>query len=291
MDCEKLVSEYGNLQVAYQLLSDGSANGGESLLYSALSFSEAVVNFARCGKRSLYSTKKVQVLYEDAKQQEIPSYFATQVRGAGGDHPLFQELKNAGFFHKSPAYIESGMHHPLGGELILHLLTETGILAPPSFLSLEDVLDNEAFLYIGEKYSGSYVHQHGSACCHSTGRRLWILFDTSTICRLDGSHPSLPISRQNISTMHPLDIIQHYPHMRELQVAPTLHIQEKDEWFCFPERMFHGTINLEPVVAPSFVFLRSVDNWDEGRCCASDGSGDTCLSEFTLKDLPNDREN
>ena len=81
---------------------------------------------------------------------------------------------------------------------------------------------HEVFMYAGDKYSGTFLHQHGSACTMMSSdtrgvtSRLWILYSPEQYCNLNKSLPSHFPSRcpsgdgNCIESLHPLDALQHY---------------------------------------------------------------------------------
>ena len=152
-----------------------------------------------------------------------------------------------------------------------------GAASAPPFLKLPRglVLD-EVFLYMGDRLSGTFFHDHGSGCSmmSTTAPRLWILYPPSqsshpsaSYCDVNGSLPShLPRhcldlgSREEncIEDLHPLDFLQHYWELLALNRAPILHIQRFGEVFCFPEGWYHSTVNLGPSTSVAWKLHRKV---------------------------------
>ena len=96
----------------------------------------------------------------------------------------------------------------------------------------------------------------------ATGERLWFLYHPDQYCNIDETlSKNLPkrcprIEGRCIEGLHPLDVAQHYFELRELGLAPLLHLQLPGEIFCFPRHWYHGTLNLEPTVAVALTLNR-----------------------------------
>ena len=121
------------------------------------------------------------------------------------------------------------------------------------------------FLYIGDRYSGTFMHQHGSSCSMTTGKRLWLLYHHDEYCKVNETIPfDLPkrcprSEGRCMAGLHPLDVAQHYFELKELELAPLLHVQYPGDIFCFPRHWYHSTINLEPTVAVALTLDRRPD--------------------------------
>ena len=156
----------------------------------------------------------------------------------------------------------------------IHAPASAPLLKLPRGLTLDEV-----FMYIGDKFSGTFLHDHGSVCLMSSktaesAPKLWILypphssFSRPQYCSLNGSLPShLPKFcaadvrfklKDCIEDLHSLDVLQHYWELRALGRAPLLHIQKPGEVFCLPEGWYHGTVNLGPSVSVALKLHRQV---------------------------------
>ena len=150
----------------------------------------------------------------------------------------------------------------------------TPFLKLPRGLTLDEV-----FVYIGDKFSGTFLHDHGSVCLMAStatesSSKLWILypphssFSSPQYCTLNGSLPShLPKfcaadarfkEKDCIEDLHSLDLLQHYWELRALGSAPLLHIQKPGEVFCLPEGWYHATVNLGPSMSIALKLHRQV---------------------------------
>ena len=216
---------------------------------------------------------------------------------ASSAQQLYTELARAGYAHRTPTYLESNFKHKDNGGLIralykddvllpIHNVT-SNVLAQTSRenqqsnhmlrLPNNSVLDT-VFLYIGDRHSGTFLHQHGSSCSMSTGERIWLLYDPQQYCNVNETIPfHLPkrcprVEGKCLEGLHPLDTMQHYFELKELGVQPLLHLQQPGEIFCFPSHWFHGTINLEPTVVVALVLSRYPDG-PSHRCTEDGGEG------------------
>ena len=150
--------------------------------------------------------------------------------------------------------------------------SEMPLSTAPTLLELHRGLSlDEVFLYIGDKFSGTFFHQHGTVCSMSStaeksSPRLWMLYPphTSTTsphyCILNGSLPShlpkfcgrhkMENKRSNcMEELHPVDFVQHYWELYALGKSPLLHVQRPGETFCIPEGWYHAVLNLGPSVS------------------------------------------
>ena len=154
---------------------------------------------------------------------------------------------------------------------------------------------HEVFLYAGDKFSGTFLHQHGSGCSmmsadtheesHLYPARLWLLYSPERYCALNRSLPEhLPLRCPSmngncIEGLHPLDVLQHFWELRAYGLAPMLHLQKTGELFCFPEGYYHGTVNLGPSLSLALVlrkrkYTRNTQCiWDD-TCAGEDGGFD-----------------
>ena len=192
---------------------------------------------------------------------------------------LYHDLAKYNYTYRTPAYVESDWSDNEPSSLIRALYRDDVLLPVYNLTSnsKNNHHDNNMihiprnsqlstiFMYIGDRYSGTFLHQHGSSCSMSTGERIWILYDPHKYCDVNETLPKNMPKRcprgegRCMEGIHPLDILQHYFEMRELGVQPLLHLQKPGDIFCFPKHWFHGTINLEPNVVVSVVLSRLPD--------------------------------
>ena len=152
---------------------------------------------------------------------------------------------------------------------------------------------HEVFLYAGDKYSGTFFHQHGSGCAmmsedtrtdsHRHPARLWLLYSPDRYCSLKSLPKHLPkrcpsIDGNCIEGMHPLDVLQHYWELLAYKLAPTLHIQKPGEVFCFPEGYYHATVNLGPSLSVAIVLRKK--RYTRNSQCVWDDACEPPLSGF-----------
>ena len=111
------------------------------------------------------------------------------------------------------------------------------------------------FVYLGKIYTGSFIHKHGSACAYSMGgKRLWMLYNKTGMGLLNNKnlpkyipHKCPRMDSKCIEGLHPIDMLQHYEELIDLNLEPYIHIQNDGDVFCFPEGWYHGTVNLDNV--------------------------------------------
>ena len=303
-NCQKVVQEYGNRYILYQHLGDGTATGETTEMWDGVALSDATKTMKFClgieGLKSL--TSNVTATRQDTKDEDnedgstddngndngndsdtnqktsntpvdIPVYFNTR-SDRNTAKSLHFDLDKADLRKKTPVYVEANTADPIGRQMLDSLLKDGTLRVPPlpDDLSTTNV---QSFMYIGGLFSGTYMHQHGSACLYSDGPKLWFLLNKTGMCKLRGP-PSIPRhlpqrcparSDECIENIHPLEILQHYEELHELGIAPFLHLQRAGEVFCFPERWFHGTVNLGPTVAPAFVLDRVDTPWYTSNYC------------------------
>ena len=116
---------------------------------------------------------------------------------------------------------------------------------------------------MGERFSGTFLHQHGNTCTIASGSpRIWMLYSKDEYCDLAESLPAhLPkkcprAAGRCLEGLHPLDLLQHYWELHDLGLAPQLHLQRHGEILCFPDHWFHATLNLGPSVSVALSMVR-----------------------------------
>lgn len=269
---KSLLEQYGQSRSRFQLMSDGSASGipvrGDDIsLRNFVGRLETVQPQEKLPQHSGHG---------NGDPSYKPSYLPTKSKMSSAQH-LYEELRAQNVFSLTPMYIESFTgDEGVGRELISDLMKDLqvdvrrfeddhekwsyhdggkfGELTPQT-------VGREVFAYVGNKFSGSFIHRHSSACASSTGDKLWMLYTEAEMNRLVGP-PSLPphlpkrcpfVEGNCIQGVHPLDVLQHYEELSNMNLAPTLYLQRKGTVFCFPDGMFHGTVNLESTVTISLL--------------------------------------
>jgi len=246
-----LAARYGHLRVGFQLMSDGSREGlpyrGETL-----KLSEFVDRVAKQNRHA-----------SSMPPQPEPPYLRTRSASRLAQE-LYKELNVVrAIAHYSPLYAESYSEFINdSGELTATLLQDRVIDFPNVTAGgPREIGKKRVFTYIGERFTGSFIHKHVSACASSTGAKLWMLYTKDGMSKLRGP-PDLPshlprkcpsVQGGCIEGIHPLDVLQHYEELHKLRLSPILHVQEKGDVFCFPDGWFHGTVNLEDVVTISWL--------------------------------------
>jgi hypothetical protein len=218
-----------------------------------------------------------------------------------GQH-LYADLAAAGYFDRTPTYVEANIINEHTDKILRALFDDSTLLPFQNTTFNDDLSDHDlksalylptkgrfstSFMYIGDLYSGTFMHSHGSSCTRTTGKRLWMLFKPEEYCYLNNSGipEHLPkrcprLEGNCIDGLHPLDMLAHYFELKALGVAPRLHMQHPDELFCFPARWYHGTINYEPNVAVALVLKQD----SERNECVMDKEEAKEWGESTLVD-------
>ena len=317
--CSELARFYGDYEADYQMFSTGKpysseyGNIGESSNMKISYDGEKLNVFSKRIKScSVSQGAKVHKENLDIIQRNAtaPSWFVFKSSTNAGAKQLWADLRIAGLSHHTPVYLEGRRFDRSAGKLLRQLYND-GILREvldvnmPKDLSRHD-LDTKSliqipegehlaqiFIYAGDKFSGTFLHQHGSGCSllsrDSPGGqpRLWFMYSPESYCALNNSLPDyLPhrcprISGNCIEGIHPLDLLQHYWELKQYDHAPILHLQEPGSVFCFPEGWFHGTLNLGPSISVAIVLrkLASTINfkchWDD-VCEGEDFDAEKC---------------
>jgi hypothetical protein len=296
-NCRQVVQDYGNRYILYQHLGDGTATGETTEMWDGVALSDATKTMEFCLKTQNKTDIDIDIdstavtfaannrdNNTDNGPVDIPVYFNTRSDRRSAQ-ALHADLDAADLRKKTPVYVEANTADPIGRQMLDSLLEDETLRLPP----LPDGLSKssvQSFMYIGGLFSGTYMHQHGSACLYSDGPKLWFLLNKTGMCSLRGP-PTIPRhlpqrcparSDECIENIHPLEILQHYEELRELGIAPFLHLQRAGEVFCFPERWFHGTINLGPTVAPAFVLDRVDTPWYTSNYCEDSQNTDDSMS-------------
>jgi hypothetical protein len=128
-------------------------------------------------------------------------------------------------------------------------------------------------VYFATKMSGTHAHTHGPSVTSTTGHKLWMLYSPQMQHRLI-SYPQLfrqvelppmcpeteqqhhlkymPKSPACFGKLHPLELLNAYESMLELDIAPILLLQRPNEILVVPEQWMHATVNLEAGVSVAY---------------------------------------
>jgi len=291
--CAEIIRSHGDLHIDYQFAGTGWLIGSkeEKEAQNQHSFS-----MSHCARRipscqvpwsEIERPEDIYILPEVMQRflknnllsnvSGVPPYLLWPSNRTSGQH-LYADLKAAGYFDRTPTYVEANLINEDADKLLRALFNDS-ILLPLRNTTYDDTLSDQdlksalylptkgklstVFMYIGDAYSGTFMHNHGSSCTRTTGKRLWMLFKPEEYCYLNntGIPKHLPkrcprLQGGCIDGLHPLDVLAHYFELKALGVAPRLYMQQPGELFCFPANWYHGTLNFEPNVAMAVVLKR-----------------------------------
>eukprot|EP00949_MAST-11_sp_MAST-11-sp1_P002117 g2117.t1 len=267
LSCTDITATYAEKELWFQ---DHSAPDSDSELPRCTKVGTAAGQMASCGGQPP-TLSRVPV---PAAESSKPAYFTAQSH-TDSAALLYEDLMRAGLHERPPLYLESVSLDISCDHIVREIIRDGTVRMPP--------VANYSFLYHGDIFSGTFLHQHGSACAWSSAPKLWMFMSPEQYCALpsDGDNEITPRcssarigTRECVEGVHPLDFLQHIDRLLEGGIAPTFHVQQKGDLFCFPEGWYHGTVNLAPTTTLSFV--RDVSSptmaCDDEVAFASDGA-------------------
>ena len=270
------LQKYKTFNAAYQLKSDGSPTG-DSLGINGGCLS--VIDFLK--KNAIDNENNDQIgdnniidnNAESSVEKRIPYLTTISPHAAvnNNDDPpkkyghfstlLYNELKKHNLYENSPRYLESQTFDDME-ECDHHLAREmrkNNDTYENEYTLLKNIAGNNEqttlFVSLGKIHTGSFIHKHGSACAYSMGgKRLWMLYNKTGMGLLNNKnlpkyipHKCPRMDSKCIEGLHPIDMLQHYEELIDLNLEPYIHIQNDGDVFCFPEGWYHGTVNLDNV--------------------------------------------